>query len=355
MIVCFSLFDMDTRVVLFFVFVFALPVSVVSTIFGVALVKNGPAMASLAKVDEHTGNVTIVGPVHAELDGMGDLTTLDAKGNMLYYLGDTAAGTTLVGLSLLTGEEVCRGSIPFREVEFVGIAQSIDWDSHNNNLVLSGLNNNVSNPGHTVYRTKGCTSQGRVASITKVGTFGEAVYAPMLHASAFDAERQRLFITVAPTKDTFTVGMLELDKAEEAELTVFPADPTGEKTLLGMQFDPFSKTVVGVYPNAAGGIDLHSLAVDSEKRSSWNRTTLPKQNYTQLYGNEGSVSALDTENRLLYVLAAQPADASPNSADSNMHLLQIDIQHLTIEGAPSVTGLPLGSDTLLEMNFLSRA
>lgn len=322
-----------------------LPAAVYSHIVGLALVSNGPAMAGLVRLNEFTGNVTVVGPAHSELDGMGDLTAVDSASNILYYLGDTSKGTTLVGLSLDDGTEICRGSIALRELGFVGIAQSLEWDNYKNDLIIAGLNGNLTTPGHDVYRTKGCNSQGRLSKVTKVGTFGDALYAPMLHASTLDAKRQRLFVTVAPTKNTAAVGMIELDKPGAADLIVFEQDDASH-TLLGMQYDSFSHSIIGVMPNTKGGIDLHSLVVDDQRNAHWNSTTLPDQQYMQLYGNEGIVSALDVANRFLYILGASTSD------DSEMHLLQVDLESNIIGITPQVQGLPLGPNTLLEMNFL---
>ena len=45
----------------------------------------------------------------------------------IHLQGDTSDGTTLVGLNLETGTEMCRGAIPVREMGFVGFAQSLDF------------------------------------------------------------------------------------------------------------------------------------------------------------------------------------------------------------------------------------
>ena len=47
----------------------------------------------------------------------------------IHLQGDTSDGTTLVGLNLETGTEMCRGAIPVREMGFVGFAQSLDFVS----------------------------------------------------------------------------------------------------------------------------------------------------------------------------------------------------------------------------------
>ena len=53
----------------------------------------------------NVGGVTIVGPDHHALSGTGDLSTIDTKRGLFFYLGDTSAGATLVGMTLTDGTE----------------------------------------------------------------------------------------------------------------------------------------------------------------------------------------------------------------------------------------------------------
>jgi len=57
------------------------------------------------------------------------------------HQGDTEEGATLAGFSLTDGGQTCRAVLPFREIGFVGMAQSLDFDASTGDLVLSGLNN----------------------------------------------------------------------------------------------------------------------------------------------------------------------------------------------------------------------
>ena len=86
---------------------------------------------------------------------MGDLTTIDSEKRIFYYLGDTSSGTTLLGLNMKDGSVACQGVVPLREIGYVGIAQSIDYDMENDNLVISGLAEG-NTTGHSVLRTSGC-------------------------------------------------------------------------------------------------------------------------------------------------------------------------------------------------------
>ena len=55
----------------------------------------------------------------------GDLRAVDTKRGVFYFLGDTHAGTTLVGQALADGALVCAGAVPLKEVGFVGMGQSM--------------------------------------------------------------------------------------------------------------------------------------------------------------------------------------------------------------------------------------
>ena len=50
---------------------------------------------------------------------------MDTKRGVFYFLGDTHAGTTLVGQALADGALVCAGAVPLKEVGFVGMGQSM--------------------------------------------------------------------------------------------------------------------------------------------------------------------------------------------------------------------------------------
>ena len=96
--------------------------------YGLVLTHNSPSEVSLAQLDTKGGNWSLIGGQHSVLDGMGDLSAVDTKTQTFYYLGDTSGGTTLLGVSLKDGSEVCQGVIPVAEKGYVGIAQSIDYD-----------------------------------------------------------------------------------------------------------------------------------------------------------------------------------------------------------------------------------
>lgn len=148
----------------------------------------------------------IVGPDHHELAATGDLGTVDTKRNLFFYLGDTTAGTTLVGLSLTDGTEACTQTVPLKEVGFVGIGQSLDYDPQTDELILSGLAGNASAPTHVVLKgpAKGC------GPFTKVGEYGVASYSPMIHSSTLDVAGQTLYVLVSVTGSELGVAIIDL-------------------------------------------------------------------------------------------------------------------------------------------------
>ena len=57
-----------------------------------------------------------------ELAAAGDLCAVDRNNGVYYYLGDTASGTTLVGVDTATGAKLCSQPVPaLKELGFVGI------------------------------------------------------------------------------------------------------------------------------------------------------------------------------------------------------------------------------------------
>eukprot|EP00944_MAST-04C_sp_MAST-4C-sp1_P006477 g6477.t1 len=315
-------------------------------IYGLALTHNSPAEVSLARLDTGTGNVTTVGAKQSVLDGMGQMSAVDPDNRILYYLGDTSSGTTLVGLDLENGNLVCKGVVPLREVGYVGIAQSIDFDSKNKDLVITGLTEG-NRTGHSVLRTSGCkTGSSKIGRLVHVGVFGDASYLPMLHGSCIDAEQQRLFVTIALSKQEVGVGVIDL-KNKKPMLT-FPAD-TMEHYVLGMHYNARSQTVMSVVQNQNGELELNSLKVEGTK-PTWKSVTLPMQKYQWLYGNTGSVSAFNSNEEELYVLAGEKPSGGGQLPP--MHLICISVTKGEVTNTPLVSGLPLGINTLNEMNYV---
>lgn len=107
---------------------------------GVVLVHNGPSVSQLARFDIQTGATTLIGqPFGDVLVASGDLGAVDGGNDVYYVLGDTEQGATFAGYSLKDGSQTCKVVVPFREVGFVGIAQSLDFDPTTGDVIISGL------------------------------------------------------------------------------------------------------------------------------------------------------------------------------------------------------------------------
>lgn len=96
-------------------------------LYGLSMVHNSPVEDKLVRITSTGGNYTEVsGPLKTET-GTDDLRAVDTSRGVYYFLGDTHAGATLVGLQLTDGAQVCKQVIPLSEVGFVGLGQSMTY------------------------------------------------------------------------------------------------------------------------------------------------------------------------------------------------------------------------------------
>eukprot|EP01052_Picozoa_sp_SAG31_P028068 SAG31_NODE_2677_length_5265_cov_15.265196_1_plen_353_part_00 len=254
-------------------------------LYGVGLWKNSPAREKLLSVNMSSGDAAERTGVLPEIVGTDDLSV--AADGVYYFLGDDATnGTTLAGIDLETGDVICQAAVPFRQIGFVGIGQTLDFDFRKGDLVLSGLANNLSAPiGQQVVHKVMRAELGRdCAKMTTVGTFGLAANEPMLHASAIDVDRQLLFINMALDQfGTQAIGVIDLERATIKQVDL--EDPSNQPSDLivviichahvfsarawncdlrsgicvqGMVYDHQNKTLVGVLPGDRG-LTLHRL------------------------------------------------------------------------------------------------
>lgn len=106
-------------------------------IYGLQLVHNSPAKGGLFSINPSSGQVNeISGPLNV-LSGSDDLSAI--VNGVYHYIGDTPSGATLVGVNITTGNTTCLRTLPIREVEFVGIGQTLDYDPVNQRLLVTGI------------------------------------------------------------------------------------------------------------------------------------------------------------------------------------------------------------------------
>ena len=310
---------------------------------GLALVANGPAKQGLLTLDPTTGNAKVIGPAHAELFGEGDLVTV--VHDRLYYLGDTTRGATLVALNLTDGSEICSAPVSFREISYVGIGQSLDYDKHSDTLVLSGVAESK-NASHAVYRASatGC------GPFKLVGTFGSADYLPMLHASSFDAEGQRLFVIVGTGQSSSAVAVVDLTKPSGTKLTLIAEGPSPDSTLLCMHWDSKTKRLVGVVGVTAGALQLNILDPSASKWETPKQIQNVPSGWDQLGGNQATVSAFDVASGSLILMAGH---ADPATGDAKYELATIDVEVPKVLSHPKLVsvGMPGCMDCVTALTF----
>ena len=231
--------------------------SATGPLYGLALHTNGPATFDLIQVGAN-GNTKVIGPAHKELYGCGDLVAV-ANG-MLFYLGDTSSGATLVALNLTDGTEVCSKPVQLAEVGYVGVGQTLDYDSKSDTLILSGITSNKT--AHAIYRA----SAASCGPFTLQGTYGVADFLPMLHSSSLDVAGQRLFVLVAPGKQSQAIGVIDL--TGKVPMTVIAEGAPGpDDTLLSMHWgasrDPNHASVVSTHRPREG------CRLQTRRRRAW--------------------------------------------------------------------------------------
>jgi hypothetical protein len=316
--------------VFFFSLVAAAPVAHVAppALYGLALVANGPAKVGLAKIDPASGAAKVLGGPHATLFGAGDLVAI-AHG-ALYYLGDSPRGATLVSLNLTTGAEICSAVVSLKEVGYVGIGQSLDFDESSDTLVLSGIAPGA-NTSHAVYRAPatGC------GPFTHVGTFGYADYLPMLHASALDADGQRLFVILGTGEQSSAIGMIDLKPAGKTSVVAEGVDPDYHDTLMGMHWDPHTSCLLGVV-GVGSKLQLHSLNVTNGK-GKWDapRDIAAPAKWDQLGINGATGSGFSVKARSMYFIAG-PSDAQ---GDLQPEVATVDVDHATVSSHPPLASV----------------
>ena len=127
----------------------------------------------------------------------------------------------------------------------------------------------------------------------QVGAYGDAQYLPMLHASALDATRQRLYVDVATGANVPALGVVDLTGAEP--LRVFPeeATPDAHDLLVGMHFDAATGRLVGVLGGAGAPLSLHTFDTRSQTWAAGRLISGVPPGWNTEGGNSGVVSTLD--------------------------------------------------------------
>ena len=308
--------------------------------YGLTLVTNGPATFGLVQLDGATGAGKVVGPAHKELFGCSDLVAV-AHG-VLFYLGDTHDGATLVGLNVTDGTEVCSKPVGhgLEEVGFVGMGQSLDFDPTTDTLVLSGLVNRTSaaGPSHAVFAAPATGCGPFVAGVT----FGDSDFLPSLHSSSLDAEGQRLFVLLATAKSAPpAIGIVDL--SGKAPMVVVAEGPAPADTLVSMHWDAKTKSLVGITASA-NGLSLHSLQPAAGKWNAPVKISGVPASWNGLYGNAATVSTFDAAGRSVYFIAGVQDEQSGDIVSE--FLAAVDVDDGTLQAHPKLAPVGLGGSGL---------
>ena len=157
----------------------------------------------------------------------------------------------------------------------------------------------------------------------------------MVHGSALDAAGQRLFLTLALSSTSQSVGVVDLRKPSLEVIA-----ETEAHAMYGMHYHAKSKSLVSVAPTSSG-LSVVSLSIP---HATWAVTHLATD-ATVIYGNYGVVSALDVAHDTYHVVVGKTTTAP-------MQILTVDVSDTgrgNVIAAPTLTGLPLGTNTLDEL------
>jgi len=304
-------------------------------LWGLGMVHNSPEMPALVRIDSATGGASLAGPGLSPLAATGDLAAVDSKRGVLWYLGDTSAGTTLAAVSLVNGSLVCQRPVPVREIGFVGFGQSLNFLASSDELVMSGITTNSSTnvSAHAVFRAPADPALcGSAAPFARVGAFlGDADYVPMLHASALDTASSRLFLGLATSSSSFAVGVVDLKTGQLDRVDA--EDAADGQQLVGIKYDPTSETLVGL----ASGADYATLFLVqlAPMTGKWLVRQVPTA-FPVVMGNAGSVSAFDAATGTLWAMLAA------NTSSDELRLAAVDVATATITSSPVLQPVGLG-------------
>ena len=177
------------------------------------------------------------------------------------------------------------------------------------------------------------------------GSYGDADYNPMVHASTFDVASRTLFVLVSPAEHQLAIAIIELGKGTMRRVDV---EAGADEVLDGFNYDPSTNTLFGVAQAKPQGLTMRRLDVGSGK---WSSTAIKSQ-YAYIGGNDGTVRCYDRGSGTLYVLVCNPP-TDPN-ADPIYHLAAVDVAANAVAAAPAIR-LVTGPPTVKELFVMQLA
>jgi hypothetical protein len=268
----------------------AVSATVTAGLFGLKDLPTGDL--SLVNIDPKTGKETIVGTVSGEVQAQA-LATIDDKNGIYYILGWDGKKPNIMGIDVITGLVVSKAEIDaFASEAFVGVGQGIDWEPDTGAIVAAGQD------------TTRSWSIGLVDPYS--GNFdlkayvnnSEGKYIPALASPSVYTTDQRDFVMLLglmPPTPGIEFIAVNLDSGKVAQM---PWCDYLETT----DYDLQTKSIYGIGltidPHAPGG-GVRTLV---QVRSDASGCTIVG-NVTGYFIIELGISAIDTEQRVLYFLS----------------------------------------------------
>lgn len=274
---------------------FALTLSMVSAVpsglFGLNLDSSGHL--SLVEVNPKTGAQTVLGSF---LKGEGlaqGLATIDEKNGIYYILGFDGLRPNIVGIDITAAKVVSKAEVAvFATEPLIGVGQGIDWEPDTGAVVAAGQDKTKSwtiglvNPKNGSFTRKAYLNNS------------EGTYDPVLGSpSVYTTDQGDFIMELGVVKPTPNIEYLavNLKSGKVAQLPWCGSTETAN-------YDLTSKSIFGVGlivdPDAPMGARRTLVQVKSDASAC---TVVG--NITGYLMINGGISAIDTENRILYFVA----------------------------------------------------
>ena len=168
-------------------------------------------------------------------------------------------------------------------------------DANKNEVIVAGLvsKNNGSSYYHRIMKAP---LDGGCGPFTKLGSFGDGDYEPMAHGSEIDAENNRMFITLAPSARSYSMGVVSYPSGKLKSLPMTNTDNIWGPVLSDNKLFGIASDGTGL---AWRSLDPDAGDWTSEGLKMAEGATIK---FDQLWGNLGSVRAHNHLTHELYVL-----------------------------------------------------
>jgi hypothetical protein len=287
---------------------------------------------SLYSFDTTTGKPTPIGTGLGKEGQAQGLGTIDPKTETYYLLGFnlTAKKPNLVGASLKTGVVVSDVALPFAESEFIGVGQTVHFDTATGTGVyVTGRMPDQTSPHHLLHVDP---TTGQYTDVAQIGD-GDVLGG----SSAFDPVAGLYYVQLARNvSGQVSIDIFSINIKTGAVKEVPMSFPNGHE-LQSMAWDSNSRTIVGfgVKPGSSPS-SLERTLVELDPSTSAFRVIASIPQYLVI---SGGISAYDSNSRTLYGMlqATNGTDASP------VHLVGVNANTAKVVSDPVICQSPSAS------------